>query len=104
MKKIGVNCYKKIKSPEYFPEQINAVKKQCRWVYQNYAKKLFVLDDEKYFTLSSSGNNIFYASDKKRTPSNVKHKFKYKFEAKLMLCIVVSSKGIYNSLSKKVDL
>ena len=104
LKKIGVKCYKKIKSPEYSPDQIKAVKKQCRWMYQNYAKKLFILDDEKYFSLSGNGNNFFYASDKQRTPNNVKHKFKRKFEAKVMLYIVVSSKGISKPFFRKSGL
>ena len=47
---------------------------------------------------------MFYATDKQKTPSNVKHKFKHKFEAKMKLYIVVSSKRISKHFIQKSGL
>lgn len=97
LKKQGIKCYKKIKSPEYSDDQQKLVKKQCRWMSRNYSNKMFILDDEKYFTLTGSnmpGNDIFYSSDKSLTPDKVKMKFKHKFEKKVLLYIAISKNGI----------
>lgn len=97
LKKEGIVCRKKIRSPEYTDEQIQTVRSQCRWMTRNYTGKSFVLDDESYFPLSKSqmpGNNRFYTKDKSTTPPKVMYKFKHKFESKVMLYIAVSDKGI----------
>lgn len=57
----------------------------------------FILDDESYFPLSKSqvpGNDIYYTMNPKTTPPSVKFKFKKKFEAKVMLYIAVSDRGV----------
>jgi len=62
-----------------------------------YRQHEFVMDDESYFTLSNStltGNNTYYSSDRRLTPADVSYWEKAKFEEKLLLWIVVSSKGI----------
>lgn len=41
-----------------------------------------------------SGNDSFYSSDKDKTESPVKHKYKSKFEPKVLLYIAISRKGI----------
>ena len=97
LKKEGIVCRKKTRSPEYTDEQIQTVKSQCRWMTRNYSGKSFVLDDESYFPLSKSqipGNDRFYTKDKSTTPPKVMYKFKHKFESKVMLYIVISDKGI----------
>jgi len=61
------------------------------------ADKVFVLDDESYFTLTKyqmPGNKIYYTSNQNLTQPNVKLKFKQKFEPKLMLYIVISEREI----------
>lgn len=97
LKKIGLRCRKKQRSPDYTPEQIKLVKSQCRYMVRNYGRKSFVLDDESYFPLSRSqmpGNNVFYTNDISNTPSDIKYKFKKKFENKVMLYIVISDRGV----------
>jgi hypothetical protein len=94
---LKIKCRKKKRSPDYTEEQISTVKSNCRWMVKNYRKKSFLLDDEKYFTLSAPqmpGNDIYYAADPSTTPPQVKYKFKKKFESKVMLYIVVSNKGV----------
>ena len=62
-----------------------------------YRQHEFVMDDESYFTLSNTtltGNNTYYYSDRRLTPADVSYWEKAKFEEKLLLWIVVSSKGI----------
>ena len=97
LKKLGIKCRKKKKSPKYINENIGKIRSQCRWLVKNYGKLDFILDDEKYFPLSAShipGNDIFYSQDPKSAPAEIKFKGKKKFEAKLMLWIAISNKGI----------
>ena len=48
-----------------------------------------------------SGNDIYYSSDKQNSPPNIKHKFKKKFESKVVLYLIVSDKDVSEpSLSK----
>lgn len=98
LKQIGINARKKKRCPDYTPEQIKKVKSNCRWMYNQFSSETsFILDDEKYFTLSGAempGNNIYYTDDSKNAPPDVKYKFKKKFEPKVMLYIAVSDKGV----------
>ena len=55
------------------------------------------MDDECYFTLTNTNiasNNIYYTSNSSTTPSDIKFKTKAKFEEKILVYIVMSSKGI----------
>ena len=64
---------------------------------RNYPNFEWIIDDESYFTLSHSeinGNNIYYTSDDKQCPDNVKFKEKSKFEDKLFVWIAISPKGM----------
>ena len=97
LKKNNIVPRRKQRAPSYTPDQIQTVKSQCRWMCNQYRGKLFVLDDESYFGLSRSHvpvNSVFYTSDVSSTPADVKYKFKQKFEAKVMLYIVISERGI----------
>ena len=107
LKKLGCKKYKKIKSPEYNTRQEKAVKSSCRWMYKNYQNLEFVLDDEKYFTLSGThcpGNDIFYSRNKKLTPWEKKLKFKRKYEPKILFYIVASERGISKPYFRKSKL
>jgi len=68
--------------------------KQCRWLNRWFRQLDFVIDDEKYFSLTDPGNDSFFASSPKRTPDHVKYKGKSKYEPKIMLWIAISRKGI----------
>ena len=97
LKNNGINKRQKKRSPEYTEEQINKIRQNCGILYRKSRGKIFILDDEKYFTLSAPqmpGNNIYYTSNPFLTPPEVKLKFKKKFEAKLMLYIAISENGI----------
>ena len=66
LKKVNMKRRKKIKAPKYTDIQIETVKTQYNFMYRNFGKWCFILDDEKYFTLSGSqmpGNNIYYTSN-----------------------------------------
>ncbi len=74
---------------------------------KNYASLDFVLDDEKYFTLSAPqmpGNESFYSSDPSSAPPSIKLKFKKKFEPKVMLYIAISPRGISKPYFQKGGL
>ena len=94
--KHGVKCRKKIKSAKYTDEQVKLIKRQCKILVEKHSTKSFILDDEKYFTLSNSqinGNSNFYTNDVTLTPNEVMYKPKVKFEKKLLFYIAISEKG-----------
>jgi len=70
---------------------------KCGRMYQKYRQHEFVMDDESYFTLSNTtltGSNTYYSSDRRLTPTDVSYWEKAEFEEKILLWIVVSTKGI----------
>lgn len=97
LKKIGLNCRKNVRAPEYTDEQKSMVTSQCRWMTRNYKGKSFILDDESYFPLSKThipGNDRYYTDNVSNIPEDIKHKYKHKFEQKVMLYVTISEKGI----------
>jgi hypothetical protein len=94
---LGVKKYKKQKAPKYTEDKKIKIERKCPWLYQNFEKMDFIIDDEKYFTLSNSniaGNDIYYSWDKSKAPINVTFKCKQKFEPKVLLWLGVSNKWI----------
>ena len=54
-----------------------------------------MIDDEKYFTLSHTTNDRYFTSPtKSRNSINVSHKFKVKFEKKVLVWVAISKHGI----------
>ena len=98
IKRLKINCRKRVKVPKYKDEvAIKEAKKRCRKMYEEYKTLDFVVDDEKYFGLSGfqmSGNRSFYTSDLSKTPIDVATYSKKKFEPKVMLWIAISPKGL----------
>lgn len=92
--KNGIRCYRKRRSPAYTDEQVPVVKRCCRWMYNEYREHFFVLDDEKYFSLSSPYTGSYRSSDRVNAPANIKYQPKKKFEPKLLVYLAASSKGI----------
>jgi hypothetical protein len=92
LKKWQIRQYKKKKSPLYTETQKEMVRRQCAWLYRNCRQNDFVIDDEKYFTLSHSTNDRYFSSPtKSKTLEEVSHKYKMKFEPKIMFWIVRKS-------------
>ena len=55
------------------------------------------MDDESYFTIlhyELSGNDAYYTDNFEKIPNNVKYAGKTKFEPKMLVWLVISSKGI----------
>jgi len=50
LKKLGIQCWKKQKSPAYTQSEILRIKANCCWITRNYVGKNFILDDESYFS------------------------------------------------------
>lgn len=97
LKNIGLECRKKKRAPEYTDQQKSTIMSQCRWMTRSYKGKSFILDDESYFPLSKThipGNDRYYTSNSSTTPDNIKHKYKHKFEQKVMLYVAISDRGI----------
>ena len=96
--KRNIRQYKKKKSQLYPETQKEMVRRQCAWLYRYYRNHEFIIDDEKYFTLSHTSNNTYFSSPTKSNNSNdIRHKFKQKFEPKVILRIAISSKGFSQS-------
>ena len=88
--KANLMCKKKVKGPRYSEDQQTAIKKACRKLYTFSQGKDFVIDDEKYFTMSGCNmpGNAYYYTD--GTTDSVQVKTKRKFEPKVMLWLSMS--------------
>jgi len=105
LNKRQIKRFKKKKSPKYTENQKMMAKRQCAWLYRYCRRYDFVIDDEKYFTLTHSLNDSYFSSPtKSKTHENVSHKPKAKFEPKLMLWIAISKYGISKSYFKPSGL
>lgn len=99
-KKTSLACKKKRKAPFYTPEEEKKCKSACRRLYALSAGKDFIIDDEKYFSLSGThmpGNSYYWCNNRDgdaTMPQRHQVKSKRKFEAKLMLWMAVSPAGI----------
>ena len=65
-------------------------------MYNQYKRLDFVIDDDKYFGLTSfqmSGNRNYYSSDYDQTPIPVAIYSKNKLEPKFILWIAISPKN-----------
>jgi len=92
-----IRCFKQTKKTKRTLLQKALARPKCRRLYMKYHQHEFVMDDESYFTLSNSvltENNTYYSSDCLLTPSDVVNWEKAKFEEKILLWIIFSSKGI----------
>ena len=79
-------------------DQEKRAKRNCGKLYRKLLRGCdLVLDDEKYFTLTGhnvSGNRLFYSTDPSTAPTEIKFRKKKKFEAKIMIWMGISSKGV----------
>ena len=94
IKRLNIKMRKKKKAPYYGPGQDVIAKRLCAYLYNKFKHKNFVIDDEKYFTLTGTLNNSFFSSDESMTPDSVKYKQKIKFEPKVLLWIAISPNGV----------
>jgi transposase len=95
--KARLKCKKKMKCPMYTEDQIAMVKSTCRKLHDFSKNKTFILDDEKYFSLSGDhmpGNSYYYTDTKHAPIQPHQVKRKKKFEAKVMLWLAISQFGI----------
>jgi hypothetical protein len=96
-RKARLACKKKMKCPMYTEEQISVVKSVCRKLHDFSKNKTFILDDEKYFSLSGDhmpGNSYYYTQNANAPIQPHQVKRKKKFEAKVMLWLAISPNGI----------
>lgn len=98
LKKCDIEYRKKEKAPAYTEKQLEKVKRCSRKLATKiFVDKDIILDDEKYFTLSCSnvpGNDGYYTKDKSTVPPDIRFKKVKKYEAKLLVWVAFSSKGI----------
>ena len=99
LKAMGIRYYKKQRAPKYTDKQLEEVPTRARRLYRMLSNNDFelIMDDEKYFLLqdqSAPTNRGFYTSDKRTTAPQVKFKRTQKFEAKILVWIAISEKGI----------
>lgn len=94
LRNIGLKNYKQQRAPAYDETKLPLLKSQCRWMRDRYRTELFVLDDEKYFTLTAPTGGRFYTENKETAPPAVRYKGKAKFEKKVLVYLVASCRGI----------
>ena len=94
IKRLNIKLRKKKKAPYYGPGQDVIAKRLCAYLYNKFRHRNFVIDDEKYFTLTGILNNSFFSFDESITPDSVKYKQKIKFEPKVLLWIAISPNGV----------
>ena len=80
-------------------KQLEQIPGKCRKLHRELTDQetFIIVDDKKYFTFSDEktpDNAGFYSSNKENTPDDVKFKSKQKFEPKILVWLVLSSKGI----------
>ena len=97
----GCVYYKRKRAPKTTEaqreRQKERLKKLSRDVFRPKGPAHIVMDDESYFTLDGCampGNSGFYSSDRKETPTDVKHKHESKFPEKVMVWMVISYRGL----------
>ena len=96
-KRTNIKSRKKMTIPKRSDQQKAAARTKCSRLCQKFKNRKPIIDDESYFALNHSsinGNDIFYTSDVKSTPSTVKYQTKQKFQKKLLLWITFSENGI----------
>jgi hypothetical protein len=91
---MGLKSYKQQRAPAYDDAKLPELRRQCRWLRDRYRTELFVLDDEKYFTLSAPTGGRYYSADKARAPPKVKYKGKAKYEKKVLVYLAASCRGV----------
>ena len=77
-----LNAYTKQEIPDRQDSQKERIKACIDRLYRNFQGKSIILDDESYFSLSHSTinrNNIYYSSDRNKTPDSIKYRKKRKF-------------------------
>lgn len=94
IKTLGFKNYQRKRAPKYTDEQIPVVKSCARWIHDRFKTESFVLDDEKYFTLTGSQKGSYYARDKANVSDDVKYKQSAKFEKKLLVYLAASDRGV----------
>ena len=87
---MGLKYYKRRRVPKYTSKQLEEVPGNCRKLHRKLtdSETFIIMDDEKYF--SFSGDNMpsnvrFWSCEKARTSSEVKFKFKRKFDPKILV-------------------
>ena len=107
LKKLGLKYYKRQRAPKYNQQQLEHMPNKCQKIWRSLAKqgKFIVIDDEKYFTFSGDSmpeNAKFYSCNKQTSPLNVRFKCKGKFAPKVLLWLVLSSKGVSSPYIRKI--
>ena len=97
-RRTSIAIRKRRKAPKMNNEQQQVrVWKNCDKLYRKLLNECdLIMDDEKYFKLTGNnviGNRYFYSTDRATAPPKVKFQCKTKFEAKVMIWMVMSSKG-----------
>ena len=92
-----IRVYKKYKKPKMTLLQRRQLRPKCKKILEKYRGYNFIIDDEKYFTLSNTtlaGNDRFYSDNIQKTPESVKNKYQSKYETKVLVWMAISPLGI----------
>jgi hypothetical protein len=98
----GLTAYKKERVPAVSVEQQDRQRKRIDRLYRSllYSESGdldFVIDDESYFSLSSScmpGNAFYYATSRGDAPTEMRQSPQKMFEQKVLVWLAISNKGV----------
>ncbi len=95
--KTEIDYLTKTKAPEYKQDRASrTVTVARRLTTKIFKEKQIVMDVEKFFYLfntSIPGNDVYYTSDKSKTPADVKFKLITKIEDKILIWAAISGNG-----------
>ena len=102
---MGIRYYKKQRAPKYTDKQLEEVSTRARRLCRMLSNNNFelIMDDEKDFLLQDQlapTNRGLYTSDKCTIAAQVKFKITQKFEAKILVWIAISEKGVSKPFSQ----
>ena len=92
--------------PKRSDQQKAAARTKCSRLCQKFKNRKPIIDDESYFTLNHSsinGNDIFYTSDVKSTPSTVKYQTNKSFKRNYFYGLLFLKMEFLNLILYQVD-
>jgi transposase len=97
----GLQAYRKMKVPAVTEDQQLRQRTRVDRLYRSLlagdVKPLVIMDDESYFTLSSStvpGNQYYYASARGDAPDEQRLSPRKKFESRVLVWLAISERGM----------
>lgn len=96
LRKMNITYRKREKTPKYTKKSAKKSRNLSRKLHKKLRvkKQVIIMDDEKYFTFSSTHNSGYYTIDKNSCPESVRFLGHEKFPGKVLMWIAISERGM----------